>query len=176
MDIFCKQKEEAKSAPHSEWTRQKCAIAFTSTRIAERRTEMTTVKLLVDAEVEAIPAVKAVFDDIRAVRKSDFVNNFWRGLANDPALLKRTWEGLKAVMMGEGALDPLVREMIYIAVSTANGCTYCVHSHTAAARAKGMTDAQHGELLAVIGLAGQTNHLVTAMQIPVDPEFDVSRR
>ena len=78
-------------------------------------------------------------------------------------------------MAVEGALDPLVREMIYIAVSTANGCSYCVHSHTAAARARGMTDAQHAELLAVIGLAGQTNHQVTAMQIPVDPEFDVRR-
>jgi AhpD family alkylhydroperoxidase len=134
---------------------------------------MATVKLLTDAEVAAIPAAQAVFDDIRATRKSEFVNNFWRGLANDPVLLKRTWEDLKAVMVGEGALDPLVREMIYIAVSTANGCQYCVHSHTAAARAKGMTDAQYGELLAVIGLAGKTNHLVTAMQIPADPEFQV---
>ena len=134
---------------------------------------MATVKLLTDAEVEARPMVKAVFDDIRATRKSDFVNNFWRGLANDPALLKRSWDGLKAVMTVEGALDPLVREMIYIAVSTANGCAYCVHSHTAAARARGMTQAQHAELLAVIGLAAQTNHLVTAMQIPVDPEFVV---
>ncbi len=134
---------------------------------------MATIKLLTDGEADAIPAVKAVFDDIRATRKSDFVNNFWRGLACDPALLKRTWESLKAVMTVEGALDPLTREMIYIAVSTANGCSYCVHSHTAAARAKGMTEAQHGELLAVIGLAAQTNHLVTAMQIPVDPEFEV---
>jgi AhpD family alkylhydroperoxidase len=132
---------------------------------------MATMKLLTDAEVEANPAVKAVFDDIRVTRKSDFVNNFWRGLANDPALLKRTWEGLKAIMMVEGALDPLVREMIYIAVS--NGCAYCIHSYTAAARARGMTDAQHAELIAVIGLAGQTNHLVTAMQIPVDAEFEV---
>lgn len=136
---------------------------------------MATVKLLTDDEVDAVPAARAVFDDIRATRKSDFVNNFWRGLANDPPLLKRTWEGLKAVMAAEGALDPLTREMIYIAVSTANGCSYCVHSHTAAARARGMSDAQHAELLAVIGLAGQTNHLVTAMQIPVDPEFEVKR-
>jgi AhpD family alkylhydroperoxidase len=134
---------------------------------------MATVKLLTDAEVEARPRVKQVFDDIRATRKSDFVNNFWRGLANDPALLKRTWEGLKAVMTVEGALDPLVREMIYIAVSSANGCAYCVHSHTAAAKARGMTPEQHAELLAVIGLAGQTNHLVTAMQLPVDKEFEV---
>lgn len=135
---------------------------------------MATVKLWTDEEAEAAPAVKAVFDDIRATRRSDFVNNFWRGLANDPPLLKRTWESLKAVMAAEGALDPLTREMIYIAVSTANGCSYCVHSHTAAARARGMTDAQHAELMAVIGLAGQTNHLVTAMQIPVDAAFLVT--
>ena len=134
---------------------------------------MAITRLLSDAEVEKIPAVKAVFDDIRATRKSDFVNNFWRGLANDPALLKRTWEQVKVVMATESAIDPLTTEMIYIAVSTANGCSYCVHSHTAAARAKGMTDAQHGELVSIIGLAGQTNHLVTAMQIPVDPQFEV---
>lgn len=135
---------------------------------------MATVRLLSDDEVAADPAVQAVFDDIRATRKSDFVNNFWRGLANDPVLLKRSWEEVKAVMVGEGALDPLVREMIYIAVSSANSCQYCVHSHTAAARAKGMNDAQYGELLAIIGLAGKTNHLVTAMQIPADPEFLVT--
>lgn len=134
---------------------------------------MATTRLLSDAEVEEIPAVKAVFDDIRATRKSDFVNNFWRGLANDPPALKRIWEQLKVVMVADGAIDPLTKEMIYIAVSTANGCSYCVHSHTAAARAKGMTDAQHGELVSIIGLAGQTNHLVTAMQIPVDPQFEV---
>lgn len=134
---------------------------------------MATTKLLSDAEVEKIPAVKAVFDDIRATRKSDFVNNFWRGLANDPASLKRVWEQLKAVMVADSAIDPLTKEMIYIAVSTANGCSYCIHSHTAAARAKGMTDTQHGELVSIIGLAGQTNHLVTAMQIPLDPQFEV---
>ncbi|BCG72406.1 alkyl hydroperoxide reductase AhpD [Mesorhizobium sp. 113-1-2] len=134
---------------------------------------MATTRLLSDAEVEKIPAVKAVFDDIRATRKSDFVNNFWRGLANDPVSLKRVWEQLKAVMVADSAIDPLTKEMIYIAVSTANGCSYCVHSHTAAARAKGMTDVQHGELVSIIGLAGQTNHLVTAMQIPVDPQFEV---
>jgi len=136
---------------------------------------MATVKLLSDAEAAAIPAVQAVFDDIRATRKTNFINNFWRGLANDPVTLKRTWEGLKAVMTGDTALTPVMQEMIYIAVSTANACAYCVHSHTAAAKAKGMTDAQHAELLAIIGLAAQTNHLVTAMQIPVDPEFLVER-
>ncbi|WP_181703461.1 carboxymuconolactone decarboxylase family protein [Chthonobacter albigriseus] len=134
---------------------------------------MSTVKLWSDAEAEADPRVKAVFDDIRATRKSDFVNNFWRGLANQPDLLAATWERLKAVMVAPGALDPLTRELIYIAVSTVNGCSYCVHSHTAAARAKGMTDAQHGDFLAVVGMAMQTNGLVTAMQIPVDPEFQV---
>lgn len=135
---------------------------------------MATVKLLTDAEADAIPAVKAVFDDIRATRKSDFVNNFWRGLANDPPTLKRVWEQLKTVMAKDGALDPLVKELIYIAVSTANSCSYCIHSHTAAARAKGMTDAQYGELLAIIGLAGQTNHLATALQVPVDAQFLVT--
>jgi AhpD family alkylhydroperoxidase len=134
---------------------------------------MATTRLLGDAEVEKIPAVKAVFDDIRTTRKSDFVNNFWRGLANDPPALKRIWEQLKVVMVTDSAIDPLTKEMIYIAVSTANGCSYCVHSHTAAARAKGMTDAQHGELVSIIGLAGQTNHMVTALQIPVDPQFEV---
>lgn len=132
---------------------------------------MATVKLLTDTEAEAIPAVKAVFDDIRATRKTNFINNFWRGLANDPVTLKRTWESLKATMTGDTALPPMVQEMIYIAVSTANACTYCVHSHTAAAKAKGMTPDMHAELLAIIGLAAQTNHLVTAMQLPVDDAF-----
>ena len=134
---------------------------------------MATVRLLTDAEVNAIPEAKAVFDDIRATRKSDFVNNFWRALANDPKNLKRVWETLKSVMGREGALDPLTRELIYIAVSTANACQYCVQSHTAAARARGMTDAQHAELIAVIGLAAQTNHLALAMQVPPDVEFEV---
>lgn len=134
---------------------------------------MATVKLWTDAEAAASPRVKAVFDDIRATRNSDFINNFWRAAANDAALLERSWAGLKAVMAGETVLGRVVQEMIYIAVSTANGCSYCVHSHTAAARAKGMTDAQHAELMAIIGLAAQTNHLVTAMQVPVDPEFQI---
>jgi uncharacterized peroxidase-related enzyme len=132
---------------------------------------MATVKLWSDAEADANPAAKAVFDDIRAVRKSDFINNFWRGLANDPVTLKRTWESLKAIMGGDGPLDPLTRELIYIAVSTANGCSYCIHSHTTAARQKGMTPEQHHQLIAIIGMASETNNLVNAMQIPVDPEF-----
>ena len=132
---------------------------------------MATVRLWTDDEVDQDLAVKAVFDEIRRVRGSDFVNNFWRALANDAATLKRTWESLKAIMGGEGALDPLTRELIYIAVSTANGCSYCIHSHTAAAKQKGMTEAQHMHLLAIIGMASETNNLATAMQIPVDREF-----
>jgi len=132
---------------------------------------MATVRLWTDDEAQADPAVRAVFDDIRRVRKSNFINNFWRALANDAVALKRTWESLKAVMAGEGALDPLTRELIYIAVSTANGCSYCIHSHTAAAKQKGMTEAQHMHLLAIIGVASVTNNLATAMQVPVDREF-----
>jgi AhpD family alkylhydroperoxidase len=134
---------------------------------------MATVKLPSIEEAERNPLVKAVYDDIRATRKSDFINNIWRALAFDPPVLQRTWTQIKSVMTVEGALDPLTRELIYIAVSTANSCSYCVHSHTAAARAKGMTDAQHAELMAIIGLAAQTNHLVNAMQLPIDPEFEV---
>ena len=132
---------------------------------------MATVKLWTDNDVSADPRVSAVFADIRATRKSDFINNFWRALANQPALLERTWQGVKEVMVAPGALDPLTKELIYIAVSTANSCTYCIHSHTAAARAKGLTDDQHAELLAVIGMASETNALSSALQIPVDPEF-----
>ena len=131
---------------------------------------MATVTLISDAE--ASPEVRAVFDDIRATRGSDFINNFWRALAHDPALLDATWQRLKSVM-GPGTLDPLTKELIYIAVSVANGCEYCAHSHTAAARAKGMTPAQHGEFLAVIGMASQTNALATALQVPVDDAFKV---
>ncbi len=130
---------------------------------------MATQRPLQDDELSE--EARAVFDDIRATRGSDFVNNVWRVLAFDPPLLKRTWEQVKSVMAVPGALDPLTREMIYIAVSTANGCEYCVHSHTAAARAKGMTEAQYAELIAIITLAGSTNALATALQIPTDPEF-----
>ncbi len=130
---------------------------------------MATVWLIGDAE--ASEAVRAVFDDIRATRGSDFINNFWRALACDPAQLASVWAEVKAVMVAPGALDPLTREMLYIAVSVTNGCSYCIHSHTAAAKAKGLTDAAHGELLAVIGLAAKTNQLVNALQVPVDPEF-----
>lgn len=134
---------------------------------------MATVKLWTDAEAEADPRVKTVFDDIRATRRTDFVNNVWRALASQPAVLESTWAQVKAVMTRPGALDPVTREMIYMAVSIANGCEYCVHSHTAGARAKGMTDEMYAELLAIVGLASQTNALVTALQVPVDPEFKV---
>lgn len=132
---------------------------------------MGTVPLLSDEEVSA--DALAVFDDIRSTRGTDYINNFWRALAHDPVLLRATWERLKHVM-APGALDPLVKEMLYVAVSTANGCEYCVHSHTAAAHAKGMDAQMHGELLAVIGMAAQTNALVTALQVPVDEVFDRS--
>ncbi len=129
---------------------------------------MSTVPVLDDNNLSA--EARAVFDDIRATRKSDFVNNFWRALAHDPVLLKRTWESVKQVM-GKGALDPLVKELIYIAVSTVQGCEYCVRSHTAAARAKGMTPQQHMELAAVVGMAAETNRLATLFQVPVDDAF-----
>lgn len=131
---------------------------------------MAVVPLLRDGEAGA--DALAVFEDIRAKRQTDDVNNFWRALAHDPATLKATWERVQAVM-APGALDPLVKELIYVAVSTANGCDYCVHSHTAAAKAKGMTSQMHGELLAVIALASQTNALATALSVPVDERFKV---
>ena len=132
---------------------------------------MPTVRLWNDTEVSANPRIQAIFDDIRATRKSEFVNNFWRALANQPDLLERTWSGVKQVMIAPGTLDPLTKELIYIAVSVTNNCSYCIHSHTAAARAKGLTDQQYAELLAVIGMASETNALATALQIPVDREF-----
>ena len=133
---------------------------------------MATVRLVTDEEAAGIPEVAEVFADIRATRGSDFINDFWRGMARDPATLKRTWESLK-VVMGEGPLDPLTRELIYMAVSATNGCKYCIHSHTAAARAKGMTDAQYGQFLAIVGMANETNALVTAMGIQPDRVFQV---
>ena len=137
---------------------------------------MPTIKLLTDEEAAANPRVQAVFDDIRATRKSDFLNNFWRALANQPDQLERTWGNIKQVMLAPGApggLDPLTRELIYIAVSTANNCGYCIHSHTASARAKGMTPEQYTELTAIIALASQTNAIAMALQIPIDPEFQI---
>ncbi len=132
---------------------------------------MATVPLVSDDD--ACQDVRSVFDDIRKTRGTDYVNNFWRALAVDPAQLASVWAEVKAVMAGPGELDPLTREMLYIAVSTANSCTYCAHSHTAAARAKGMTTGQYRELLGVIALAARTNQLANALQIPVDGIFDV---
>ena len=119
---------------------------------------------------QASAEVRAVYDDIMAVRGIDWINNFWKTIAHDPALLKRTWEGLKQVM-GPGALDPLTKEMIYVAVSATNGCEYCTYSHTASARAKGMSEAQLMELLAVVGMANQTNRLANGLRPPVDDQF-----
>ena len=131
---------------------------------------MATVKLLNDDELA--PEAAAVFADIRATRGTDYINHFWRALAHDPALLARTWADVKRVM-APGALDAKTKEMLYVAVSVAHGCDYCIHSHTASARAKGMSDAEYMEMLAVIGMAAETNRLVTALQVPVDERFKV---
>jgi AhpD family alkylhydroperoxidase len=120
---------------------------------------------------EAPHEVRAVFDAIKAARGVPDVNNFWKALAVHPPTLARTWESLSQVM-APGALDPLVKEMLYVAVSMTNGCEYCTASHTAAARAKGMTEAQYGELLAVVGMASETNRLAEALRVPVDPQFE----
>jgi AhpD family alkylhydroperoxidase len=120
---------------------------------------------------QASPAVRAVFDDIKATRNVPDVNNFWKYLARDPALLKRTWESVKEVM-APGALDPLTKEMIYLAVSVTNGCGYCIASHTAAARKAGMTEAMFGEVMAVTGMANETNRLANGYRVPIDPAFE----
>jgi len=119
---------------------------------------------------EASPEVRAVYDDIMATRKTDWINDFWKSIAHDPATLKRTWESIKQIM-APGALDPLVKEMVYIAVSATNGCEYCIASHTASARNKGMTDAQFKELMAVVGMANETNRLVAGYQVEVDERY-----
>jgi AhpD family alkylhydroperoxidase len=120
---------------------------------------------------DASPAVRAVYDDIMQTRKIDWINNFWKVLAHDPATLKRTWESLKQIM-APGALDPLTKEMVYLAVSITNGCEYCTASHTAAARKAGMSDAMLGELMAVVGMANETNRLSDGYRVPVDPAFE----
>ena len=114
--------------------------------------------------------VRAVYDDIMKTRQTDWINNFWKALANDPAALKRTWESIKQIM-GPGALDAVTKEMIYVAVSVSNQCGYCIASHTAAARKKGMTDAMFHELLAVVGMANETNRLAAGYQVEVDEQF-----
>jgi AhpD family alkylhydroperoxidase len=119
---------------------------------------------------EAGPEVRAVYDDIMKTRGVDWINNFWKALANDPAQLRRVWETVKQVM-APGALDPLTKEMVYVAVSATNGCEYCTYSHTAAARKQGMTDAMLMELLAVVGLANETNRLANGLRMEVDAQF-----
>ena len=133
---------------------------------------MSTVSPVPGKPEETNPEVAEVFRDIQETRGSEFINNFWRYLAFDPPLLARTWQEVKDVMAQPSALDPLTKEMLYMAVSIANSCTYCVHSHTAAAKAKGMTDEQYADLLRVVSLAAKTNHMVTGLQVPVDPEFN----
>ena len=118
----------------------------------------------------ASAAVKAVYDDIMATRNTDWVNNFWKVLAHHPQTLQRVWSNIKQVM-GNGALDPLTKELIYVAVSVTNNCNYCIASHTAGAKAKGMTDEQLGELLAVVGLANETNRLAVGYGVPIDERF-----
>jgi len=129
---------------------------------------MSTIPLV--DEREAGPEARAVFDDIRKTRDTDYINNFWLALANDPATLKRIWEGLK-VVMAPGALDPLTKEMIYLAISISNGCAYCSASHGAAAKKQGMTQQMFAELIAVVGMANQTNRLADGYRVPVDDRF-----
>jgi AhpD family alkylhydroperoxidase len=120
---------------------------------------------------EASPRVRAVFDDIKRIRNVEDVNNFWKYLAHDPASLERTWESIKQVMAA-GALSPLVKEMLYVAVSVTNGCGYCIASHTASARKAGMTEEMFGELIAVVGMANETNRLANGYRVPIDPAFE----
>jgi AhpD family alkylhydroperoxidase len=119
---------------------------------------------------DASPEVRAVYDDIMATRKTDWINNFWKALAHDPVTLRRTWESIKEIMK-PGALDPLVKEMIYVAVSATNQCGYCIASHTASARKAGMTDAMFAELMAVTGMANETNRLASGYQVEIDERF-----
>lgn len=123
---------------------------------------------------DATPEVRAVYDDIMATRRIDWINNFWKVLANDPATLRRTWDSLKQVM-APGALDPLVKEMLYLAVSASNGCGYCIASHGAAARKAGMSEAMFGELMAVVGMASETNRLAQGWQVEIDDRFRTPR-
>ena len=120
---------------------------------------------------DASPEVRAVYDDIMRTRQVDWINNFWKALAHDPATLKRTWESIKQIMAPGGAIDPLVKEMIYVAVSATNQCGYCIASHTAAARKAGMTDEMFAELMAITGMANETNRLASGYQVEIDEKF-----
>ena len=117
------------------------------------------------------PRIKAIFDDIRSTRNSNFINNLWHYLAFNIDLLETVWRDVKAIMTKPSHLDPMTKELIYTAVSIANSCEYCIHSHTAAARVKGMTDEQYAEFLSIVSLAGRTNHLLNGIKVPIDPEF-----
>ena len=121
---------------------------------------------------ETNPRVKAVFDDIRATRKSDFINNLWLYLSFDTNLLETTWRDVKEVMAKPSYLDQMTKELIYAAVSIANSCEYCIHSHTAAARVQGMNDEQYAEFLSIVSLAGRTNHLLNGIKVPIDKKFN----
>jgi AhpD family alkylhydroperoxidase len=123
---------------------------------------------------DAHPEVRTVYDDIMATRKTDWINNFWKAIAHDPATLKRTWESIKQIM-APGALDPLTKEMIYVAVSVTNQCPYCIASHTVSAQKQGMTDAMFKELIAVVGMANETNKMVTGYQVEIDERFKRGR-
>lgn len=128
------------------------------------------------ADPESDPRVRAVFDDIRTTRGSDFINNVWRYLAFNPALLEEVWTDVKQVMATPSLIDFKTKEMIYVAVSIANSCHYCVHSHTAAAKARGMNDDEHAELLRIVATAARTNHLLNGMQPPLDKAFDAGHQ
>ncbi len=120
---------------------------------------------------QANSEVRAVYDDIMATRQTDWINNFWKAIANDPVTLQRTWESIKQIMAPGGALDPLTKEMIYVAVSVTNQCGYCIASHTASARKAGMTKEMFAELMAVVGMANETNRLVAGYQVEIDEKF-----
>jgi AhpD family alkylhydroperoxidase len=139
-----------------------------SARRSSEEKAMATFKLI--EYKDASPEVRAVYDDIMATRKTDWINNFWKAIAHDPATLMRTWESIKQIM-APGALDALTKELLYVSVSVTNNCSYCIASHTASARNKGMTDAMFHELQAVIGMANETNKLVTGYQVEIDEQF-----
>ena len=150
MKVLAKKTDENSSQPTLQWY------------------QMATLGLI--EYPDASPEVRAVYDDIMATRRTDWINNFWKALAHDPSTLRRTWESVKQIM-GPGALDPLTKEMIYLAVSATNQCGYCIASHTAAARKAGMTDAMFSELMAVTGMANETNRLASGYQVEIDERF-----
>ena len=131
---------------------------------------MSTISRIQNPEEN--PRVKSIFDDIRATRGNNFINNLWHYLAFNPELLEKTWRDVKEVMAKPSHLDPMTKELIYVAISISNSCEYCIHSHTAAARAQGMTDEQYAEFLSIVSLAGRTNNLLNGIKVPIDKEFD----